>query len=257
MRSRGRNTEAPGLWNGKVGDWRMLQGGGNTLYDISGFDNHGTLTNGPTWETTEKGWALDFANVTQQVQLSGVPSNFGAGYAGDLTFLHWINPPVLSAFMIVCDIVDRELSLFIGTSKYYGLGRTTASWTLAAGKSDFVADEWQLAGLQKQGASAHVIRNAEIINNAASAGTTFSNSPLSLNGKVSGGSTTNLQYHGSACLYDRALTPSERQQIYEDPDAAIRPRKLILPTAVAPGPGGNAPTGNIYGSLVGPLGGAI
>lgn len=70
-RARGRNSKAPDLWNGLVGYWSMLQGGGHTLYDVSGYDNHGTLTSmdpATDWVGSPYGGALQFDGTNQYVE---------------------------------------------------------------------------------------------------------------------------------------------------------------------------------------------
>jgi len=40
--SRGANSEAPHLWEGLVGAWPLQEGGGSTVWDVSGNGNNGT-----------------------------------------------------------------------------------------------------------------------------------------------------------------------------------------------------------------------
>lgn len=40
--ARGANSEAPHLWEGLVGAWPLQEGGGSTVWDVSGNGNHGT-----------------------------------------------------------------------------------------------------------------------------------------------------------------------------------------------------------------------
>ena len=54
-------AEYPQLWDGLVGAWYPGAGpSGTRLYDFSGRDNHGTLTNGPVWGTSTGRQALSF-----------------------------------------------------------------------------------------------------------------------------------------------------------------------------------------------------
>ena len=64
-RNRGRNSEAPHLWDGLQLHYSFLQGGGKVLYDTSGYDNYGIPTNfanlGTAWKPTNQRrlpWAL-------------------------------------------------------------------------------------------------------------------------------------------------------------------------------------------------------
>jgi hypothetical protein len=47
-------------YKGCVGHWIMVEGGGLTAFDASGYNNHGTLQGGPTWQTGQFGSTLRF-----------------------------------------------------------------------------------------------------------------------------------------------------------------------------------------------------
>jgi len=72
---------------GLVGCWRATPGmtSGNKWYDLSGRNNHGTLTNGPVW----RGNALYFDGTNDYVTLGGPVYNPGSGH---ITVAAWINP---------------------------------------------------------------------------------------------------------------------------------------------------------------------
>lgn len=57
---------------GLVGAWPFFAGAGNTLRDLSGNGNHGTLTNGPAWVAGRAGAALSFDGTNDYV-------TFGSG----------------------------------------------------------------------------------------------------------------------------------------------------------------------------------
>ena len=54
---------------GCVGLWLLNETGGLSAYDLSGNDNHGTLTNGPTWASGRTGQALSFDGVDDYVNM--------------------------------------------------------------------------------------------------------------------------------------------------------------------------------------------
>lgn len=58
-------------------------------------------------------------------------------------------------------------------------------------------------------------------------------------------------------VWDRVLTPDEIKTLYQVPSAIVRPVQRVRTGASGGAPPANAPTGTLYGSLVGPLGGAI
>jgi hypothetical protein len=74
---------------GLVGHWTFNEGAGDTAYDYSGNNNHGTLSN-PNWPQG-KGWAMDFDGVSDGVTINSI-NDIPNRYA---TLSVWINPSVL------------------------------------------------------------------------------------------------------------------------------------------------------------------
>ena len=72
----------PELWTGCVGAWNPGLGvTGLTLRDQSGFNRHGTLTNGPTWAASKGRYSLQFtkaSNTSVNLNVS-VPKPAAAG----------------------------------------------------------------------------------------------------------------------------------------------------------------------------------
>jgi len=61
----------PSLWRGCVGAWNPGLGpSGLTLRDWSGFGNHGTLTNGPTFAASQGKYAMSFDGTDDYVETS-------------------------------------------------------------------------------------------------------------------------------------------------------------------------------------------
>ena len=71
---------------GLVGWWPMWEGAGGKTLDISGKNNHGTLTNGPVWA----GNAIDFDGSDDHVLLPLVSTT-----TTDFTMCAWVWPEVL------------------------------------------------------------------------------------------------------------------------------------------------------------------
>lgn len=62
------------LAQGLLGCWLMNEGSGLSVYDYSGNDNHGVLTNGPTWVAGPDGGALSFDGVNDRIRVVDFPS---------------------------------------------------------------------------------------------------------------------------------------------------------------------------------------
>jgi hypothetical protein len=58
---------------GLVGYWKFDEGTGTTAYDSSGNNNHGELTNGPTWVDGKYGKALRFDGIDDYVEIPDSP----------------------------------------------------------------------------------------------------------------------------------------------------------------------------------------
>ena len=69
-------AEYPNLWEGLVGAWSPSLGPtGGTLYDHSGYGNHGTLTDmdpATDWISTPHGWALSFDGSNDYINVGNV-----------------------------------------------------------------------------------------------------------------------------------------------------------------------------------------
>ncbi len=57
-------------YQGCVGHWIFNEGGGGTVYDLSGSRAHGTLTAGPTWSVGQFGGAVNFDGTDDEIQVS-------------------------------------------------------------------------------------------------------------------------------------------------------------------------------------------
>jgi hypothetical protein len=78
------------LQKGIVGQWLMNEGGGGTIYDLSGNKNHGTLTNMANPPTASSGWTgkgLSFDGAADYVDMG--TSNL---LTSTTTITFWVNP---------------------------------------------------------------------------------------------------------------------------------------------------------------------
>ena len=228
----GHNSYAPHLWNGLVADWNFLQGGGSTLYDIAG-GNHGTLTNmdpSTDWVMTENGWALKWAYGTGSVTRVEIPKD-------------WTSELLASGYTFYCRIwldtalLSRDALLLTATNTANGLGlNTRADRFVFTHKVDGVstnASDEDVNALDKFYSLAATYDGTTVrfyLDGDLKSGT---NSGDALSGRkdqytVIGGEF--LQGNiPNAAIWNRALQPSEIQQLYDDPHAMHRRRPTVVP----------------------------
>ncbi len=215
----------PNLWAGCVGAWCPSQvSGGNRLMDLSGRNNHGTLTNmDPMSDWVNSGGvrALDFDGSNDGVL---VPSNASLDLNG--------------AFTVCCWLLFRGSGTQVAFSRFPNSG-FSAFW-LGTSSGNFVATvnsgSAQIAGAATTGVWVHL---------AATRGTTnlvtpFLNgvpgSTATVSGAVNAGSVGigrfgdgAFHWNGlvdDARIYNRALTPQEIRILASRRGAAYQTRRI-------------------------------
>ena len=76
-----------------VAQWDFDEGEGTRAFDVSGNNNTGVLTNGPTWVEGKHGSALSFDGVDDSVD---VANDSSLGITSNLTIEAWVNPSAIT-----------------------------------------------------------------------------------------------------------------------------------------------------------------
>jgi len=108
---------APYKDTGLVGYWKFDDASGTTAVDSSGYNNTGTLTNGPTWKTQsdcKRGGCLQFDGVNDYVNCA---SSTSINLSGPVSVSVWVN---FSAITNYYQIVGK--GTIYGGGSPYGLG---------------------------------------------------------------------------------------------------------------------------------------
>jgi hypothetical protein len=232
-RNRGATSEAPNLWNGLVSNYDCLQGGGSTLYDIAG-GNHLALTIDASadWKVNEYGHYVDMAVTTKYMHGGTWPDVADSGSI--VMRMNWDFASTIK-YAITHYASNRIYLQQAGSLWKYRLGNSALQSTGVA----TAADRWDHVALTWDGSTARFYFNGTEEHNSAYIGlTTLANDLYigSLNGGVLGGLRV-----ANAAVWNRALTPSEIQQLYEDPHAMHR----LRPVSVAFVDAGGAPSASI------------
>ena len=231
-------SDHPNLWDGLLGAWMPGLGvTGGTLRDVSGNENHGTLTNmdpATDWVTTSKGLALDFDGSDDYAKTSANDRYKVSG--GEITVLQWIkldtypssggysfwdslplggNGTRSNSFVTVIMASDRKLSLFSE-----GFFKTHAK--------QLNLNQWHLIGFRRKSTATN---QTDLIIDTDFSAITFGTSLLTGDnvwGRVSNASAYYFDGKMSSCFFwDRCLSDPEIKQLYVDPLAPFRQRRSI------------------------------
>jgi glucose/arabinose dehydrogenase len=185
------------------------EGSGPTAFDVSGFDNRGTIT-GATW--TSQGYygsALAFDGGTAMVTVPNSPS---LQLTSAMTLEAWVYPTLVASQWT--DIIEK------GNDDYYLMATTEFGGVPAVGSrfaatlfgpSTLPANTWTHVAATYDGSSLRLYANGVQVSSRAQTGTIpTSSDPLSFGGDPLFG-----QYFSGRLdeirIYDRALSPSEIQ----------------------------------------------
>ena len=191
-------------------------GSGTVWRDVSGNGFNGTLTNGPTFSSTNGGNIVidgvdDYINGTALSTLLGGSTTF--------TITIWVNPTNLitgsetSAYKTLIDTTSRHLSLWVGlngSGQYYGLGGTTNFYTT---NFNWENNKWQMVTIIAQTSSGQLIKNNYEVTESILKGASFTQTPSFGNNISTGGSSLQGSY-SNILFYNRALISTEVTQNY-------------------------------------------
>ena len=193
-----------------AGDVNSYPGTGTTWYDLSGNGNNGTLTNGPSFQSTNQGiiefdGTNDYVNVANSDTLDGFSS---------VTFEAWVNPDNSASYRRIFDknynnsynfSLANNNTFYIYINGSFSNSNTTVN-----------PDEWQLLTATYNGTSAIFYKNGSIVQtNAFAHGAVGTNSDDLRIGTNYNSTTSQFNGHIGLCkIYSKELTASEVLQNY-------------------------------------------
>jgi len=242
-------SASPHLWNGLVGAWMPSLGiTGETLRDVSGNGNHGTLTGmdaATDWVATSKGLALDFDGSNDYVDV-GLQVQDKLIMSQQASFAMWVKPssnPVDSGLLINYDgdaanslrngiglrrISDKIRFIFVDSGGGSFVARDTDSGACPINKWSHVCGVWD-GSTSATGIKVY-INGQRADTTSVTSGTVnslkYSNEPMTI-ARVRFLSAPYL-FQGRIAhtsIYNRALSPQEIQELYVDSLAPFRRKK--------------------------------
>ena len=242
-------SENPKLWDGLVGAWMPSLGvTGETLRDVSGNGNHGTLTNmdaASDWVATSKGLALDFDGSGDDILIDAgdklspnpkeitlstkiEPRSFSNAYNSIISYDSG-RSSVLVFLLAVKS--NGKLACYVGRSGGYTFYDGSGLHTLQSGKAYSVSMSHGKRGL-------YCFVNGVLDKSVSFAGDA---NVGSVTYRISGQQGYSDRYFNgknfAAMVHSRQLSPQEIKHLHVDSLAPFRKKKRVsvaVPAAVTP-----------------------
>jgi hypothetical protein len=187
---------------------------GTSWYDLTSNNNTGTLTNGPTFDSTTRSIVLDGIDDF----ISGSTLTNLLNGSTTLTLIIWVYPTNLnntsgSPYKTLVDTPSRNLSLWIGANgqgQYYGIGGASSSYNV---NFNWENNKWQMVSIIVTATNGQIIKNNYVVSETTLRGNNYTERVTFGNNPSSGGGNLEGRY-GNILLYNRALSVAEVLQNY-------------------------------------------
>lgn len=213
------------LFGGLGGLWPMNESGGNTIYDLSGNGNNGTLLGGADWEAGKFGPAIDFHTTNdERVVITNTANKLDIPTTMDFTISIWFKFTSFTGTQILAVNGD--------TNNRYQLGMQGSvdelRWRIRDNSTNYDIDISNASTAYPVGTWHHAIAGREGSNTFFSVDG-VAQSPQAMTITATYGSDmvlgigfglTAIELQGSLdnyMFYKRALSASEKQQLYLNP----------------------------------------
>jgi len=242
-RSRGRSAVYSGRWAGLVGLWQPSLGPtGLTLFDHSGYGNHGTLTSmdpATDWKMTEKGWALDLDGVDDYIRFPRPPQITSTGPA---TISLWAKLTEAPALLNLFNLSDGTNNIMLAYWWNNGNGMIVRNGTNSRNTQSFSSNPditlWHHYAFVRTGNNNLHQLYVDGVNLTANNGAELADEDVDtfdISQGFDGAYESAMQIAGVA-LFDCCLSVSEIQLLYRDEHALTRlaDRRVVATTGGAP-----------------------
>ncbi len=229
----------PNLWSGLVGWWlpSVNPRGGNRLFDLSPFRNHGTLTNmtNDDWVVSQGQGALDFDGVNDYVDTNSFAR---LGTLINVSLSAWVYMRNAAGTIVAKYNSPQGFALFSGAGPVVSFdGRESGAAYLSSGGASYSLNQWVHVCGTKRGNLWSVYVNGRLGNSA-----TQGNGALSVNNTSANlllGQYSFFDFAGDCQLddvrfYNRALTPPEIRLLSSKRGIGLQPtRPRRIPEEIA------------------------
>lgn len=242
-RSAGESTR-PRDWHGLVFLAVMTLGpSGSTLFDLSGYGNHGTFTqmNPVNWTVDGRdnfGHVIKFDNDLNRILL-GSPANL-AFVGGDFSSLVWFNMVDATAgtdFFVIKGTtgLNNSSRLAVVTEKLNFTTRTTSTSSLD-GATSINDGLWHMGAITRTGSTGVLYLDG--VDDTASGSVkggdiTGSSSGWSIGDQAGGDSRAPKANLAQVRIYNRVLPPTEILEIHLDPLGIVRRKRPVFGVDIA------------------------
>jgi hypothetical protein len=209
-----------------VGFWKMEEGSGTVLLDASGKGNHANLINagGVTWPAGKEGLSVSLTGSTGRY--GAVNHNESLDIRNALTISAWIRPEGISAKRILSKGSEVfELGILNSRKIEFRLNRNTSGTNYSlSSMQDYPSDgvTWMHVAVTFDGSKSTIFINGKEDNSAIY-------QPFTINASTSqlqiGARSGIDRWQGGldeVMLFNKALSPSEIQNLFNNPGAAHR-----------------------------------
>jgi hypothetical protein len=240
------------LAQGLVGCWLMNEGGGNTVFDSSGFGNHGNFSNGPLWVNGRSGSVISFDGNARWIDLPANTVGFeGLSEVSLITYVYLNN---INANYVIYDnaitgdyfrfalyqnfSVANKLSISIRNTHTGDMGTRI----ILSSTPDTPLKKWVSVAItySVRESFLRMYFDSDLVGETITNITAFTSTPA-VNVRIANDvSSSPIPLNGMLAftmLYNRALTSQEVVHIYANPYCfAWRPKKYwFAPISVALG----------------------
>jgi len=147
-----------------VGSWSFEEGSGNTVFDSSGFENHGTIF-GATYVTGKEGLGLLFDGTDDDVV---VPYSISINPANEITLEAFVKRNSSSDGMVISK--NGPYFLAIRDNKVEGGVFAGSGWTHVRGVTNLDLDKWYHISMTYDGSNVNIFLDNALDNQAGKTG---------------------------------------------------------------------------------------